>query len=216
LKQFFPSIDHELLHGMLARKLACARTLRLCQSIMDSGAGVLEEEYDMVYFAGDDLWAAARRRGLPIGNLTSQFWANVCLNELDQFIKRELRARAYVRYVDDFLLFGDDKTELWAWKAALRQQLAEMRLTLHERRSTVYPVTGGIPFLGFRVYPTHRRIKRRNAVMFHRRLQIHWRARQAGRLSREDFQARLRGWLAHAAHGDTWRLRRSLLAGLGG
>ena len=82
--------------------------------------------------------AALRPRGLPIGNLTSQFWANCYLNELDQFIKRQLRCRAYLRDVDDFLLFSDSKRQLWAWRQAIINFLAHLRLTVHERSSTVY------------------------------------------------------------------------------
>ena len=83
--------------------------LRLGDSILASGVGVLGEEYDMVYFPGDDLFAVNRPRGLPIGNLTSQFWANCYLNSFDQFVAHELGCPAYLRYVDDFLLFGDSK-----------------------------------------------------------------------------------------------------------
>ena len=99
--QFFPAIDHALLMGAIGRVIVDPDTLTLCQTILDSGRGVLSEAYDMVYFPGDDLLAAARPRGLPIGNLTSQFWANVYLNQHDHFVKRELRCRAYLRYVDD-------------------------------------------------------------------------------------------------------------------
>jgi hypothetical protein len=166
----------------------------------------------MVYFRGDDLFAVNRPRGLPIGNLTSQFWANVYLNELDQFVKRQLRCPAYLRYVDDFLLFADDKRTLWAWKDAIRQRLDGLRLTLHERASTVYPVTNGIPFLGFRVYPDRRRLKRRNAVAFARRLR-RWRVLVGQRkLTWTQVTLRVQGWVAHAEHGDTWRLRRILLS----
>ena len=73
------------------------------------GVGVLAEEYEMVWFPGDDLFAASQPRGLPIGNLTSQFWANCYLNPFDHFVERELRCRGYVRYVDDCLLFANDK-----------------------------------------------------------------------------------------------------------
>ncbi|MCB0174116.1 MAG: hypothetical protein KDJ97_26610 [Anaerolineae bacterium] len=84
VQQFFPAIDHAILKQILGRTLACAPTLRLCERIIDSGRDVLANEYDMRWFPGDDLFAAGRPRGLPIGNLTSQFWANVYLNELDQ------------------------------------------------------------------------------------------------------------------------------------
>lgn len=118
MEQFFPAIDHAVLRSILARKIADPRVLWLIDQILAGGAGVLQDEYSMVYFRGDDLFAVNRPRGLPIGNLTSQFWANVYLNELDQFVKRQLRCPAYLRYVDDFLLFADDKRTLWAWKDA--------------------------------------------------------------------------------------------------
>lgn len=211
VRQFFPAVDHEILDAILARKLD-ADMLWLCRRILTGGAGVLRREYDMVYFPGDDLLAALRPRGLPIGNLTSQFWANVYLNELDQFVKRRLHCRAYLRYMDDFLLFSDDKAQLWSWKNAIREHLAGLRLTLHEKSSTVYPVADGIPFLGFRVYPDHLRLKRRNGVAFQRRLRRRWRQWRRGECSLADVSESVRGWVAHAQHGDTWNLRRALLA----
>ncbi len=211
LRQFFPSVDHRDLRRVLARKLADDATLRLVEAILAGGAGVLEGQYTMVYFPGDDLFAALRPRGLPIGNLTSQFWGNVYLNELDQFVKRVLRRRAYLRYVDDFLVFGRTKRELWAVKSEIRETLAGLRLTLHDRSSTVYPVHCGIPFLGFRVYPSHRRLRRRNGVAFSRRLRSLRRQLAAGEITLERFLERIRGWVAHAKHGDTRGLRRSIL-----
>ncbi len=211
IEQFFPSVDLAILREMLARKLADDATMALVDRILESGAPVLTGEYTMHWFPGDDLWAKLRPRGLPIGNLTSQFWANVYLDALDQYVKRELHCAGYVRYVDDFLLFSASKRELWAWKDAVRDKLAELRLTLHERESTVYPVTNGIPFLGFRVYSTHRRLKRRNGVMFARRYRRMRRAAARGELRLADLRVRVQGWIAHAAHANTWRLRRSLL-----
>jgi len=211
LRQFFPSVDHAILRAILARKLDDPCILWLCDLILASGAGILDSEYQMVYFPEDDLFAVNRERGLPIGNLTSQFWANVLLNELDQFVKRELHCPAYVRYVDDFLLFAPSKRQLWEWKAAVRKKLTSLRLTLHERESTVYPVTNGIPFLGFRVYPTHRRLKRRNGVAFARRFRTLRRAAARGEITPEALLQRVRSWIAHTAHGNTYRLRRALL-----
>jgi retron-type reverse transcriptase len=211
IRQFFPSIDHQILQGLLARKIADVRVMDLCAKILAGGGGILQEEYEMVYFPGDDLLAALRWRGLPIGNLTSQFWANVYLNELDQFVKRELRVRAYVRYVDDFLLFADQKPILWEWKAAICERLQGLRLTLHDRSSTVYPVSNGIPFLGLRLYPTHRRLKRRNGVAFQRRFR-RLRAQYAGgQIDKEHLDRAVQGWVAHAAHADAYGLRRAIL-----
>ena len=212
VREFFPSIDHRIMRGILARKLADDDVLWLCDRIIDGGAGVLDGQYTQVFFPGDDLLAAARPRGLPIGNLTSQFWANVYLNELDQFIKRELRCGAYLRYVDDWLLFADDKATLWSWKEATRERLAGLRLSLHEASSTVYPVGNGIGFLGFRLYPDHRRLRRRNGVMFQRRLRRVVRVRRRGECGMGPIWDCVRGWESHANHGDTAALQAAMLA----
>ena len=210
--QFFPAVDHAILRQILFKRIADEQTRELIDLILNSGAGVLKDEYDVVYFPGDDLLAANRPRGLPIGNLTSQFWANCYLNELDQFIKRRLGCPALVRYVDDLLLFSDSKRALWAWKQAIVDFLPRLRLSLHPRSSTVYPVSNGIPFLGFVTYPTHRLLKRRNGVAFARRFRRQLRALSAGLLNYADVEASVRGWLAHAAHGDTYGLRQALVS----
>ena len=210
LKQFFPSIDHAVLQSVLARKMVCAPALALCERILASGVGLLDDEYSMVFFEGDDLLAAQRPRGLPIGNLTSQFWANVLLNELDQFVKRELGCHAYLRYVDDFLLFSNDKRQLWQWKAAVMEKLAQLRLRLHVRRACVGECAGGLPFLGFRLFARHRRLKTRNAWAFSHRLAAGKRHVASGLLTQDQLDAQVKGWVAHAAQADTWRLREKI------
>jgi retron-type reverse transcriptase len=210
--QFFPAVDHTILRNILFHHIADEQARWLIDRILSSGAGVLANEYDMIYFPGDDLFAVDRPRGLPIGNLTSQFWANCYLNELDQFIKRELKCQAFARYVDDFLCFSHSKKELWAWKRAIMDFLPGLRLTLHEASSTVYPVTNGIPFLGFVTYPTHRLLKRRNGIAFARRLRAQLRQLSAGALDYADVAASVQGWLAHATHGNTYGLRRALVS----
>lgn len=133
IRQFFPSVDHAILQSILAPKIDDPDVLWLIDQILVGGGGVLSEQYTMVYFAGDDLLASQRPRGLPIGNLTSQFWANCYLNPFDHFIKQELRCKGYVRYVDDFLLFADDKATLWGWLEAIQERLISLRLTIHPR-----------------------------------------------------------------------------------
>lgn len=207
VKQFFPSIDHVLLRAELARLVADKDVLWLCDQILESGVGVLSEQYDMAYFPGDDLLAANRPRGLPIGNLTSQFLANVYLNSFDQFIKRELKSLAYLRYVDDFLLFGNDLEQLYQWREAIFQKMASLRLTLHEESAQVYPTQSGIPFLGFRIFPEHRRVKSRKVVAYRRRLK----KTLAGSFSYDGLTSSIRGWVNHVGHGDSHGLVRSML-----
>jgi hypothetical protein len=211
VRQFFPSIDHAVLRSILARHLADPAVMGLVDRILEGGAGVLSNEYEMVWFSSDKLWAALRPRGLPIGNLTSQFWANCYLNPLDHFIKRKLKCGAYLRYVDDMLLFADDKRQLWAWRTAVIDFLAELRLTIHENRAQPRPVSEGIPFLGFVIWPDHRRLKRRKGVHFQRRFRFLAMEYAAGLLSFEDLDAVVQGWINHVSAGDTWGLREALL-----
>jgi retron-type reverse transcriptase len=209
VEQFFPSIDHQVLYSILVQRLDDPQTCSLIQKIIQSGQGVQQEVYQMRWFPGDDLWAAARPRGLPIGNLTSQFWANVYLNGFDHFVKRELSCPAYVRYVDDFALFADDKATLWRWKEAIVERLSRLRLVLHEPQ--VYPVSTGIPFLGFRIYPDHRLLKKRRGIVFQRRfhrLYLKW---AADEISRQRLDAAARSWAAHASWGKTRGLREKVL-----
>jgi RNA-directed DNA polymerase len=211
VEQFFPAIDHGLLRATLARKIHDPDVLWLVDQILASGAGVLAEEYRMRYFPGDTLLDALRPRGLPIGNLTSQFWANCYLNPLDHFVKRVLRCRGYLRFVDDFLLFADDKQTLWFWCNALIQRLARFRLTIHPGAHP-RPTAEGFPFLGFVVYPTHRLLKRRKVVAYRRRLKRLVAGWVAGERTQEAVVESLLGWVNHARYGDTWGLRRSMVA----
>jgi len=212
VRQFFPSIDHLLLRRTLARKIEDPGVRRLVDLILAGGAGVLADEYEMAWFPGDDLSAASRPRGLPIGNLTSQFWANCYLNPFDHFVKRTLGCKGYLRYVDDFLLFADDKATLLDWRAAVIDRLAGLRLVLHEDAAWPRPVAEGLPFLGFTLYPGHRRLKRRRGIAFQRRLKQLARAHAGGALSRARLEASLRGWIDHVRRANTWHLRRSILS----
>jgi hypothetical protein len=209
--QFFPAIDHHTLKQQLQRRIQDGDIRRLMALILRSGEGILRQEYEMVYYAGDDLWAALRPRGLPIGNLTSQFWANCYLNEFDHFVTRELGCHAYLRYMDDFLLFADDRATLWAWRGAIVERLARLRLTLHEAQAVVRPVTEGIPFLGFTIFPTHRRLKRRRGIAYQRKLRLLLAAYARREIGREAIQRSVLGWINHVRYGDTWGLRLAVL-----
>lgn len=213
--QFFPSLDHAVLRGMLQPKLGGTVQWEagigwLIDSILASGEGVLAEEYEMVWFAGDDLLAACRPRGLPIGNLTSQFWGNCYLDGLDHFVQQALGCAGYVRYVDDLLLFADEKRTLWRWKAALETQLAGLRLRIHAGAQP-RPVIEGISFLGFIVWPQRRRLKRRKGIYFQRRLHALAQAYADGELSLAQVTACVQGWVNHVRYGNTVGLRKAVL-----
>ena len=119
---------------------------------------------------------------------------------------------AYLRYVDDFVLFGDDKQRLCAWRAAIVERLRSLRLVVHEREAQVTPTRAGIPWLGFVVYPDRRLLKRRNAVNFTRRLERNIDAYRAGRISFAELDATVQGWINHVRYADTWGLREHIFS----
>jgi RNA-directed DNA polymerase len=208
--QHFPSLDHALLRAEITRLISDPGVLWLVDVILNSGAGVLADEYTPVYFAGDSLLAALRPRGLPIGNLTSQFWSNVYMNPFDHFVRRELGCGAFLRYVDDFALFSDSKAQLAEWRACIIERMARLRLTCHEPEAQTLRTDAGIPWLGFVVYPQHRLLKRRNVVKFERRLRANLALYAVGELDRAALDASVQGWIAHVATADSWGLRNHL------
>ncbi len=203
----FPSLDHAILRHELARVITDDKVMWLIDQILASGIGVLADEYPMHYFAGDDLFAINRPRGLPIGNLTSQFFSNVYMNPFDWFMLRQLRCDAYLRYVDDFALFSNDKAQLAVWREEIIQRLARMRLVCHENEAQATTTKDGVPWLGFVIYPTHRLLKRRNAVNFTRRFRHNIALYEAGEISFAELDASVNGWINFVRYADTWGLR---------
>ena len=208
IQQFFPSLDHAVLRRCLLEKIDDARVMRLVDRILASGETV-HQDYEPMLFPGDDLLSLLRPRGLPIGNLTSQFWANVYMNPFDQFVNRELRCSAYVRYVDDLLLFADDKPTLWRWHAAVVERLDRFRLRLHPEAQP-RPVAEGIPFLGFIVFPERRRLKPRKGLHFRRRLAQLLLERSQRRRTVEEVGVRVRGWVNHMRYANSMGLRKAV------
>jgi retron-type reverse transcriptase len=214
VSKYFPSVDHRLLEEQIARKVKDTDVLRLVQQIIDHSN---PQEPVQEWFPGDDLFTpASRRRGLPLGNQTSQFFANVYLDPFDHFVKEALRVRCYLRYCDDFVLLGDDTARLADLRQRCREELARWRLRLHPRKAVISRVQDGTRWLGYRVFPTHRLLPRANVVGMQRRLRRLQAGYRAGQLTGVEVCRSLAGWLGHAARADTWRLRTWLFAGVRG
>ena len=208
ISKFFPSIDHEILTSLIARKVKDPDVLRLVGQIVDHSN---PQESVGCWFAGDDLFSPIeRRRGIPIGNQTSQFFANVYLDPLDHFIKEDLRIQGYVRYVDDFLLFANDKRALSHARAEIATFLRRLRLRLHPKKNVVFPVKEGTRFLGYRVYSTHRLIVKENVWRFLRRGRKMQDEYRQGHITLPEIRRRLMSWSGHASQADTHRLREYL------
>lgn len=207
----FPSIDHAILKGEFRRRIACERTLWLLDLIVD---GSNAQEPVNLHFPGDDLFSPyERRRGLPIGNLTSQFFANLYLDRFDHWVTEVLRA-PYVRYVDDFALFHDDAGELAEWRTRIERFLEGRRLRLHPRKTVILPTSQPAPFLGFVLLPEgRRRLPDDNVARFRGRLRALRDRWKAGAVKPDEVDAKVRAWIAHASHANTWRLRHAIFRG---
>jgi hypothetical protein len=152
-----------------------------------------------------------RPRGVPIGNLTSQFFGNFYLNDLDHLIKDAWGEPAYLRYMDDLALFGDSKTHLWQRLQQMREFLRQERLQIHLRKCWVQPSNVGTEFLGYRMWPYRRRVRSDNAYRFQRRLKSMARAYREGKTSLGEIKNRIASWQGHANHGETRHLQSVIL-----
>jgi RNA-directed DNA polymerase len=195
IRKFFPSLDHEALKAAFRRLIKDQRLLWLMDTIVDCSN---EQERVREWYDGDELWTpVVRRHGLPIGNLTSQWFANWMLNGLDHHVTSRCGFGAYVRYCDDFLVLGDDKPSLWRAAEVIKEHVAGIRLQLHDERLAVRPVRHGVTFVGYRIRPTHRTVRKSNVKAFRRRLRWMQRAYADGRIEFQEVKQRLAGWMGH-------------------
>jgi len=168
ISKYFSSINGQILFSILKKKISDAKLLKLLETLIASGA-------QATHFSQQKLSSFANRltptdRGIPIGNLTSQLFANIYLNELDYFVKNELAIEPYLRYMDDFVIFGQDKKELWQTVKKIRAFLKNrLLLSLHPKKTSVSPTRCALDFLGYKIYPEKILLRHRNLVNYFRR-----------------------------------------------
>lgn len=164
------------------------------------------------YFPGDELFTPlCRKRGLPISNLTSQFFANVYLNGFDHYVKEDLGCKCYIRYMDDMVVFDDSKSRLWELRQAMLDELGHLRLRIHLNKAQIWPVQKGTDWLGYRIYPTHRRVRRSNVKRFRERLHLLMEAYRNREIELEKVKASILSWLGQVKHADSYHLREQIL-----
>lgn len=148
---------------------------------------------------------------MPLGNLTSQFFANVYLNELDQFVKHKIKVKFYIRYVDDFVLLHQSRDVLEAYKEQIDRFLKNnLALALHPNKCKIFPIQSGIPFLGFRVFYHHKLLRKANVRKMQRALEQHRTDFHAGIITYDKIYEHFQGWLAYAQHANTYQLRKRM------
>ena len=197
ISKYFASIDHERLKNLLRRMFKDLRVLKLLDDIIDHAVpGHIDG------------------KGLPIGNLTSQHFANLYLGELDLFVKNQLCVKGYVRYMDDFIVFAPTKEKASEYLRAIEWFVGEhLDLTLNQRVQVLAPVSRGVPFLGFNIYPHLVRIKRQNLVRLRRKVRRNGRMLKSRQVKFDFFQdlaiaGSTASALAHVSVANSLLLRR--------
>ena len=145
-----------------------------------------------------------RKKGMPLGNLTSQFFANVYLNELDYYVKHVLKSKYYIRYVDDFVILHESKRQLEIWKEQIDIFLREkLKIELHPQKSRIIPISRGIDFVGFRNLYHCKLLRKRNVKNMRRKIRLFSKSKMEFRELFDSYQ----GWQAYAKWASTRKLR---------
>ena len=181
IKHYFEQVNHNILINILMKKIDDEKVISLISKILTNHS---------------------ENVGMPLGNLTSQFFANVYLNELDQFVKHELKAKYYIRYVDDFVILDDNKYVLEDHKQSIDIFLKKrLQLELHPNKSKILMLNRGIPFLGFRNFIFHKLLRKANILNMNRQLK---------QTNYDSLCGYLEGWIAYAKYGNTYNLRNKI------
>ncbi|KHO47418.1 MAG: RNA-directed DNA polymerase [archaeon GW2011_AR5] len=189
IRHYFETVDHEILLKILAKKINDDKVMSLIRKIVANHS-------------------TKNWKGMPIGNLTSQFFANIYLNELDKFVKHNLRARFYIRYLDDFVILHDKKVVLEWWKSRIDEFLKNsLKLELHPDKSKIYALHSGANFLGFRIFYHHKLLKKSNLRSMNLRMEELAEDYKNGNISQGELDAKISGWCAYAVHGNTYKIR---------
>lgn len=197
IAQYFPSVDHNVLKNLLRKHIVCADTLWLCDEIINSASSL-----------------SGCPKGMPIGNLTSQLFANIYLHELDIFMKQDLKERCYVRYMDDFVVFANSKTHLQDIRKKLTGFLEdELKLKMNGK-TQVFPVKSrSVDFLGYRMWPTHRLLRKTSKIKMNRKLKLFMKQYNQGVVTLEHINQCIQSWLGHAKHANCYNLRKVIFNG---
>lgn len=209
IAKYFYRIYHDKLLEIIRRKIKDPDMLRLLEKIIKGdgtncfGLSICENVEDAVRLSD---------RGMPIGNLTSQLLANVYLNELDQFCKKVLGTKFYIRYMDDVIILAKSKAELHEIKDRIEAFL-EMELQLNLNKKTcIRPVSMGIQFVGLHIWSTHRTVRKSTSLRIKRRLKVAAKRYKAGKITYEKYNSTLQSYLGMTKHNDCYRFKLQLLA----
>lgn len=193
VKKFFYTIDRQVLKDLLPKKIRCKETLSLLFKIIDSA-----DTIDIL--------------GLPLGNTISQLCANIYLNELDQFCKRKLSLKYYIRYMDDVILFVKDKqTAKETLDSIIEFIEINLKLNLNKSKTKIFPLEQGVNAIGYKTYPTHRLLRNDSKKKIKRKIKAMPHLIKEGKLTIEKAEQILNSWLGHAKYGNSYNFIKKLI-----
>lgn len=210
ISKYFYRVDHDVLINILRRIIDDQDLLWLLETIIRC------EHTKFGLVLGDRGFTGERINdvGMPIGNLTSQMFANLYLNELDQYAKHELHIRHYIRYMDDILVLYWGKPYLWQVKQKIQQFLEErLRLVLNDK-TAVRTIARGIEWVGYRVWPTHIKLRKSTAKRMKARLKYLQGTYAAGEAFWEEINASVQSYMGLLGHCNSYNLRKKLFGDL--
>ncbi len=201
ISKYFANIDHEILIKLIEKKVKDKKTLWLISKIVESSYKCKFLE-NLLEF---------RLVGIPIGNLTSQLFANIYLNELDQFIKHKLHKKYYLRYMDDFIILNNNKKELHQARALIQDFLKnKLKLKFHPKKANIFLAKRGINFLGYIIFKNYKLLRKSTVKRFIKRVKILKKKINKKLITGERYNRSIQSWLAYAKFGNSWRLRKNL------
>ena len=200
ISKYYASVNHGVLKRLLRNKLQDPLLLQVLGTIIDCYQSGNEHDH---LFTPDSPYHTNGPRGIPIGNLTSQIFGNIYLHEVDVYIKRVLKAKRYIRYMDDLLIISNDKQGLQQWKQQIIQFLHnELYLTVHPRKTRLFPARTGVEFVGYVIWRHKIRIRSSTVKLFKRRWKQLLRQYQQGLLSKDELREIFYSWVAHLSHAS--------------
>lgn len=210
ISKYFYRVSHDVLMGILHQIIADKDILWLLETIVRC------EHTNFGVQLGDHQYEQSRleRIGMPIGNLTSQMFANLYLNELDQYVKHELKIRHYIRYMDDVVILHHDKKHLWHLKNEISCFLNDKLFLTLNNKTSVRTVDQGIDFCGYRIWSTHMKLRKKSALRMKRRIKYLKRAYAHGKIDFQDVNASVQSYLGLMLHCSSYKLKTKLLDSL--
>ena len=200
ISKYYASINHGELKRILRKKLTDPVLLNTLDTIIDYYQSGSDHDH---LFAPDAPYHTRGPRGVPIGNLTSQIFGNVYLHEADVYIKRTLKVKRYIRYMDDMLLVHDNKAQLHQWKEQITAFLRdELCLTVHPRKTRLFPAHRGVEFVGYVIWRHKIRVRSSSLKLIKKRWRRMLKQYQKGYLTKEDLRTVFYSWVAHTSHAS--------------